>query len=71
MNLRTESAEPSSFGKKKLNMPKEFSGNREDFYWWMMSFRMYIAGNHKVYPNIFDKINFVLSSRGFGNQNPG
>ena len=42
-------------------MPKEFSGNRDDFKRWMMSCRMYIAGNHKVYPNDFDKINFVLS----------
>jgi len=42
-------------------MPKEFSGNRDNFKRWMMSCRMYIAGNHKVYPSDFDKINFVLS----------
>jgi len=44
-----------------MNMPKEFSGNRDNLKRWMMSCRMYIAGNHKVYPNDFDKINFVLS----------
>jgi len=60
MNLGTESSESSS-GKKKMNMPKEFSGNRDNFKRWMMSCWMYIAGNHKVYPNDFDKINFVLS----------
>ena len=60
MNLGTELNESSS-GKKKMNMPKEFSGNRDDFKRWMMSCQMYIVGNHKVYPNDFDKINFVLS----------
>jgi len=60
MNLGTELNESSS-GKKKMNMPKEFSGNRDDFKQWMMSCQMYIAGNHKVYPTDFDKINFVLS----------
>jgi len=59
MNLGTEPNESSSG--KKMNMPKEFSGNQDDFKQWMMSCRMYIAGNHKVYPNDFDKINFVLS----------
>jgi len=35
MNLRTESNESSS--RKKMNMPKEFSGNRDGFKQWMMS----------------------------------
>ena len=59
MNLGTELNESSS-GKKNMNMPKEFSGNRDDFKRWMMSCQMYIAGNHKVYPTDFDKINFVF-----------
>ena len=57
----TEQRTDTSSGRKKMNLPKEFSGKRDEFKQWFLSCRMYIAGNHKIYPTDFDKINFILS----------
>jgi hypothetical protein len=46
---------------KKLNMPKPFTGKRQDYKKFMQDVLLYIRINHKIYETDEDKIIFTLS----------
>jgi hypothetical protein len=46
---------------KKLNMPKTFTGKRQDYKKFMQDVLLYIQINHKIYEADEDKIIFTLS----------
>ena len=55
--LLTQKEDPA----KKLNMPKLFTGKRQDFKKFMQDVQLYIRMNNKIYATDEERIIFTLS----------
>ena len=55
----------------KLNLPKDFSGKREDLKKFLQQVNLYMDVNMKIYHNDMTKIAFVLSFMDEGTPHPG